>query len=253
MKVLILSAGQGRRLLPYTAESPKCTIPVFGRSIIEWQIDALFSMGIDRITIVVGYGADAVESLLTKYYNMNRIKLIYNPDFDKSNNLVSCWAAREEMNEDFILLNGDTLFEVSVVQRLLEESVRPITVTIDKKNTYDADDMKVALNGNRLVNIGKDLMPDKTDAESIGMILFQGEGPVLFREALKKALRDPAARKKFYLSVIDKIGGLMPVHTCSIAGLKWCEIDYPVDLKKAEEIFKSSIIKREKEAVSFTA
>jgi choline kinase len=66
MKALILSAGQGRRLLPYTAESPKCTIPVLGRSMIEWQIDALLSLGIERITVVVGYGADCVERLLKK-------------------------------------------------------------------------------------------------------------------------------------------------------------------------------------------
>ena len=253
MKVLILSAGQGSRLLPYTAESPKCTIPVLGRSMVEWQIDALFSIGIDQITVVVGYGADHVERLLTKCYGKNRIKLIYNPDFAESNNLVSCWTAREEMNEDFILINGDTLFEVPVVRRLLEETVRPVTVTIDHKNVYDADEMKVALDGNRLVSIGKDLAPDKTDAESIGMILFRDEGPALFRAAIETALRDSAARKKFYLSVIHEMAGLMPVHTCSIKGLNWCEIDYPADLKKAEEILRGSILKSERTADSSIA
>jgi L-glutamine-phosphate cytidylyltransferase len=252
MKVLILSAGQGRRLLPYTAKSPKCTIPVHGRSVIEWQIDALLSLGIDRVTVVVGYGADCVERLLKKCYGMNRIKLLYNPEFAETNNLVSCWAAREEMNEDFILLNGDTLFEESVLRRLLEEPVRPVTVTVDHKNMYDADDMKVTLEGTRLVNIGKDLEPDKTNGESIGMILFRGEGPALFRAAIENALRDASARKAFYLSVIREMSRSMHVHTCSISGLNWCEIDYPADLKRAEEILKNFVIKVEKTADSTT-
>ena len=250
MKVLILSAGQGRRLLPYTAESPKCTIPVLGRSVIEWQIDALLSLDIDRVTVVVGYGADCVERLMKKCYGMKRIKLLYNPEFAETNNLVSCWAAREEMNEDFILLNGDTLFEESVLRRLLEAPVRPVTVTIDHKKSYDADDMKVTLEGSRLVNIGKDLEPNKTNGESIGMILFRGEGPALFRAALENALCDASARKAFYLSVIREMSRSMHVHTCSIAGLKWCEIDYPADLKRAEKILKNSLTKMETPADS---
>ena len=116
MKALILSAGQGRRLLPLTDKCPKCILPVLGRSMIEWQIDELSTLGIDRITVVVGYEADQVEWLLTKRYGTNRVKFIHNPDFADSDNLVSCWMAREEMNEDFILLNGDTLFEAAGCQ-----------------------------------------------------------------------------------------------------------------------------------------
>jgi choline kinase len=147
------------------------------------------------------------------------------------------------MNEDFILLNGDTLFEESVLRQLLGEPARRVTVTIDHKNMYDADDMKVTLEGSRLVNIGKNLEPDKTNGESIGMILFRGEGPALFRAAIENALRDPSARNKFYLSVIREMSRSMHVHTCSIAGLNWCEIDYPEDIKKAEEVLKSCITK----------
>ncbi|MGB9499253.1 MAG: sugar phosphate nucleotidyltransferase [Dissulfuribacterales bacterium] len=246
MKALILSAGQGRRLMPYTAESPKCTVPVLGRSMIEWQIDALFTLGINRITVVVGYKADFVKRLLTECYGQNPVKLLYNPEFAETNNLVSCWAAHKEMNEDFILINGDTLFDVSVPKRLLEEPVRPVTVTIDHKEMYDADDMKVTLDGKRLINIGKDIAPGETNGEAIGMILFRGKGPAMFSAAIENALTDPMARKKYYLSVIREMSRGIPVQTCSIQGLNWCEIDYPADLKKAEKILKSSAVNAKK-------
>ena len=239
MKALILSAGQGRRLLPLTAESPKCILPILGRSMIEYQIDELIKSGINRVTVVVGYGAIQVERLLKKRYGANHVTILHNPDFAESDNLVSCWMAREEMNEDFILLNGDTLFEVAVVKRLIGGPARPVTVVIDQKISYDNDDMKLTLDGERLVNIGKDLGPDETDGESIGMILFRGEGPALFRAALEKALEDPSARKKWYLSVIREMCRSMPVGTCLISGLHWCEVDCPEDLKNAQRVVRS--------------
>ena len=236
MKVIILSAGQGKRLLPLTAEIPKCLLPIQGKKLIEWQIDAMHQCGIDKITVVTGYRAEKVDEVLQRSYGPGRIKTLYNSAYAITDNLVSCWAARHEMNEDFILLNGDTLFETAVLKRLLESSDRPATVVVNHKNMYDVDDMKVEMEGRRLVRIGKNIAHDRAQGESIGMILFRGEGPMLFRSALKKALNDPEAGRKWYLSVIDEMAQVMPVWTCSITGLKWCEVDYPADLKQADGV-----------------
>jgi L-glutamine-phosphate cytidylyltransferase len=236
MKTIILSAGQGKRLLPLTAAIPKCLLPIQGKKLIEWQIDALFSAGIDRVSVVVGYGADQVEQLLTKRYGKNCITLIHNPKFAETDNLVSCWIAREEMNEDFFLLNGDTLFEAAVVGRVLSKAAHPVTVVTTHKSHYDADDMKVTLEGQRLINIGKDIEPEKTDGESVGMILFRGEGRALFRQGLERAMGDPSSSRKWYLSVIRDLCPTMKVWTCSIEGLRSCEVDYPADLQSAEDM-----------------
>ncbi len=236
MKAVILSAGQGKRLLPLTADCPKCILPVRGRSLIEWQIDELAKCGIDQVSVVLGFRADKVEKILGARYGLHRVKTIYNTAYAVSDNLVSCWAAHDEMGSDFVLLNGDTVFEAAVMQRLLDTHDRPVTVAISHKSEYDADDMKVELDGCRLVKIGKDLLPDQVDGESIGMILFRGRGPRLFRIALENALRSSAAQRKWYLSVIDEMARSMPVWTCSTKGLKWCEVDYPADLKQAEKV-----------------
>ena len=236
MKAIILSAGQGKRLLPLTAEIPKCLLPIQGKKLIEWQIDALHRCGIDKITVVTGYRAEKVDEVLQRSYGPGRIKTLYNSAYAITDNLVSCWAVRHEMNEDFILLNGDTLFETAVLKRLFESPDRPATVVVNHKDMYDVDDMKVEMEGCRLVRIGKNIVQNRAQGESIGMILFRGEGPMLFRSALKKALNDPEAGRKWYLSVIDDMAQVMPVWTCSITGLKWCEVDYPADLKQADGV-----------------
>jgi len=239
MKAVILSAGQGTRLLPLTADNPKCLLKIEGQTIIEWQIGELAKCGIDRVAVVAGYLAERVEQLLADRYENSRVKVLFNPTYSWADNLFSCWVARHEMGQEFVLLNGDTLFEAGVLHRLLDSPVHSVTVATHNKSHYDPDDMKVSLEGDRLVDIGKKLDSERVDAESIGMILFRGQGPVIFRRALEKAMVDPLASKKWYLSVVAKIARSMPVWTFAANGLQWCEVDYPADLITARQVVRT--------------
>jgi choline kinase len=244
MKAIILSAGQGKRLLPLTADLPKCAVSIQGQPMIEWQIDELNKCGVEDICVVLGYEAHKVEKLLAERYGRERVRTIFNPFFSVADNLGTCWVAREEMTEDFLILNGDTLFEAPVLEKLLNSPSRPVTVTTDCKSRYDSDDMKVIVEGERLLRIGKDLPLDQVHAESIGMLLFRGEGPSLFKNTVEEALRRPTGLKRWYLSVIDELAQRMPVWTCCIEGLAWGEVDCPADLKQAENVVRNIIENR---------
>ncbi len=98
--------------------------------------------------------------------------------------------------------------------------------------------MKVILDGERLMHIGKALPLDQVHAESIGMLLFRGEGVNLFRETVEQLMRDQASLKRWYLSVIDELAQHTPVWTCCIEGLAWGEVDCPDDLNRAEEVVR---------------
>lgn len=234
MKAIILSAGQGSRLLPLTRERPKCLLRLDSQSVLEWQISELRRCGIEEFVVVVGFRADAVEGLLeTLRLPRARFRTVYNPFFQVADNLSTCWLARDEMDEDFLLLNGDTIFEAAVAAKLLAEAVEPITVTIDRRNSYDADDMKVHLDGHRLSAIGKWLAPTQASGESIGMMLFRGRGPELFTTELERIMRSPEGLDYWYTSAIDALAKAGVVGSVSIEGLDWSEIDFPVDLQKA--------------------
>ena len=238
MKAIILSAGQGKRLLPLTSELPKCLLPIGGKTLLEHQLDALAHCGVNQATVVVGYGADKVESLLKHYSGLQNVETFLNAEYATSDNLVSCWKVREEMAGDFLLINGDTLFEPAILERLLQAPEHEVTVTINHKNKYDADDMKVQLDDARLLQIGKTLAAEEVDAESIGMILFREPGSSWFCAAMALALKEPAARKRWYLSVINEMARSKPVWTCAVAGLSWAEVDYPADLEYARQLFE---------------
>lgn len=233
MKAVLLSAGQGKRLLPLTAENPKCLLPVEGdEPILGWQLRTLAQGGIDRALVVVGFGAERVEAWLAA----NPVpglacQTLFNPFYGSSDNLVTCWLARGVMSDDFLLLNGDTIFEGAVLERVLDAPPAPVTVTIDRKHHYDEDDMKVSLDARgRLLAVDKWLPPAMVGGESIGLLSFRGSGPKLFAGALEDAVRRPEAMRQWYLSVVNQIAQMTAVETADIRGLWWREIDSPEDL-----------------------
>ena len=234
MKAIILSAGQGRRLLPLTAQMPKCLIEVCGRTVLEWQLRALADAAIKVVTVVVGFGADDVEShIIDRAPTGMEVRALFNPLWNRADNLVSCLAARGEMNEDFLLINGDTLFAPDVVTRLRAGRGNPVRLAVATKALYDSDDMKVICDAGRVTRIGKDLPTGQVGGEAIGMSLFRGAGPRLLSDALQEVAGEPEAHRRWYLSAVDRLARRGLVHAESVDDLGWVEIDYPHDLAPA--------------------
>jgi choline kinase len=238
MKAIVLSAGQGRRLLPLTTDRPKCLLRVDGEvTLLERQIELLARCGVPRVLVVTGFGADHVdEALVRRPVPGIAIETLFNPFFASSDNLATCWLARGAMDEDFLLLNGDTLFEQALLERVLQAPPAPVTVTVDHKARYDDDDMKVSLGADgQLLAIGKTLPVPSVGAESIGLLAFRAAGAKLFVDGLERAVREQAALRRWYLSVVNDVTDRVRVETCSIRGLWWQEIDAAEDLDRARE------------------
>lgn len=231
-RAVILSAGKGSRLLPHTANRPKCLLDCSGQSLLEWQLDALIEGGITDITIVTGFMSELVDEVIARRADERaRIDAVFNPFYHVAENVGSVWMARSAMQEDFLILNGDTLIGADIVRRLVAGATAPITVTVDVKPSYDDDDMKVERAGDLLVRIGKTLV--KCDAESIGFLAFRGEGRAAFVESVEAIMHRPEGTTSWYLKVIDGLAPTGLVSTLSINGLEWGEVDYPADLDRA--------------------
>ncbi|MET0181046.1 MAG: phosphocholine cytidylyltransferase family protein [Novosphingobium sp.] len=238
---ILLSAGQGSRMLPLTAERPKCLIDFSGRSLLAWQIEMLARGGVKRIDVVTGFMTDMVDEAIAAITDPRvEIATRFNPFYKVADNLGSCWIARDAMEGDFLILNGDTLVGEDIVARVQQGGDWPITVTVDVKDRYDSDDMKVARDpqhpNGRLARIGKTLTPEETNAESIGFLAFRGEGAALFREAVRAAMRTPEGVQHWYLKVIDSLAPSGKVGTLSIEGLGWAEVDFLNDIELATKL-----------------
>ena len=238
-KAIILSAGQGSRLGHLTHDRPKCLIDFGGRTLLDWQLDMLAANGIEQAVVVTGFRDDQIEAALKRRRSAGEgpeVRTIYNPFYKVADNLGSLFIAREELGEDTLVWNGDTLVSADLMKRVVENDRQGICVTIDRKDGYDEDDMKVvAGEDGRLHAIGKRLS-EGVNAESIGLLAFRGDGPQRFREAIERAIRSPEGTTIWYLRVIHHIAQESDVWTLDIAGEEWGEVDFPDDVERAREL-----------------
>ena len=203
---------------------------------LSWQLHRLAAAGVRETVIVTGFGANLVDAEVarTSHGDM-KVRTLFNPFYEQADNLASCWLARREFDRPVLLLNGDTIFEAEVARRLIAAPDGEITLAIDRKPTYDSDDMKVQTDGRRLCAIGKSI--ETYDAESIGFLRFSTAGAGRFAHAVDEAMRRPEGLRRWYLSVIDHLAGTTEaVFVQSIEGLEWGETDFPEDVQNNIEL-----------------
>ena len=138
MKAIILGAGQGKRLLPLTSDRPKSTIQLAGRSMLDWQVEQLTQCGINEIFVVTGFKARVLEdeiAAIREIYPGCKVRSIFNPFYAVADNLVSCWMARQVMDGDFVLINGDTIFHARVLKQLLNNPTHRLPSPLTRKST----------------------------------------------------------------------------------------------------------------------
>ena len=116
---LLLAAGTGSRLAPLTDKMPKCLVPVNEVSILERLLDALRSYNFNKLVIVVGHQGDSIRDFLgTKAYGME-IVYISSPVYKTTNNIYSLWLARKAIEEPFLLIESDLVFDPEMLGSLL--------------------------------------------------------------------------------------------------------------------------------------
>ena len=240
MKAIILSAGQGRRLMPLTESVPKCCLKLDGKPLLVHQIESLAANGVDEVVVVTGFNHRLVEEVVSEInIRGTSVRTLYNPFYAVSDNLGTSWVAREEMDTPFLLVNGDTLFESSTLaQLLISERVYPITLAVDRKGDYDDDDMKISADGEQLNRVGKKLNMSIVNGESIGMMVFSREGAKAFVQKVENLMSSPDGLARWYLSAIDELAVTGIVGINSIQGNDWCEVDDLSDFARAEKAVK---------------
>ena len=235
MKAIILSAGQGSRLGHLVDHKPKCLIEFNGRTLLDRQLDTLEANGVREAVVVTGFHDELVQQTIAKRSGGPAVRTIYNPFYKVADNTGSLFMAREELSGDCLVWNGDTLVSRALMGRVVGNDRQGICVSIDRKDEYDDDDMKVVEEGGRLKAIGKRL-GEGVNAESIGLLAFRGGGAEQFREAIERAMRTPEGTTIWYLRVIHQIAQSAEVWTLDIHGEEWGEVDFPPDVEAAREL-----------------
>jgi choline kinase len=236
---LVLAAGAGRRLRPFTDTLPKALVPVDGdTTIMDISLRNLAAAGLTDVTVVVGYCARAVEErqeAFERKYGV-RLTLVHNDKAEEWNNAYSLWLARDWFAAGALLVNGDTVHPVDVEQTLLDARGPGILLAIDNVKKLADEEMKTIFDeSGRLTRITKLMDPADAHGEYIGATVIEPESAAGLADALKATWeRNPDLYYEDGYQEYANRGG--EVRGAPIGDLEWVEVDNHDDLARAREI-----------------
>lgn len=245
MKAIFIAAGYGSRL---KQNIPKPLVDINGSSILQRQISLFQKNGVDDIVVIVGPEKEK--------FNLKNVRYVDDADYDKHEQLGSLMAAKSEINDTVIILFADILFDEQILIQILKStSDFAIALDLDWEKSYldridnpasEAD--KILIKNNIIIKISKNMDSDKHNGEIgefIGLLKLSNLGSELFVKQYDNLIEthigkfhDAASFKTAKLldylqEILESDVRLTPIITKG----KWCEIDTPMDLKRAKKMF----------------
>jgi len=233
---LLLAAGMGSRLAPLTDSTAKCLVDLSGVSILERLLRILNGYGFTRLVVVVGHESDSIQDYLGDHSGNIAITYITSSCYRTTNNIYSLWLARKVIDEPFVLIESDLVFD----ETLLEGMLKSDRVAVSRQLPW-MNGTTVTLDSNRGVAafcLGEMSRPDATHYKTVNIYSFSR---ATWR-AISKRLDTYIVAKRtgdYYESVFAEMvaDGSMTLTPVLFAPESWYEIDTLEDLAAAELIF----------------
>jgi len=242
MKAVILAAGIGQRLGNLAGKKPKCLLEFGGISLLERHLLTLQHYRIKDIIVVSGFQSEIIADEISRSAAIDITRTVKNPDYEKGS-LISLLSGIEALqnDKDFILMDADVLYEQKIIGRLINTKINNCFL-LDRNFISGDEPVKLCVQDGQLVDFRKQIDKDlqfEIQGESVGFFRFSAE-------MVKKLV----AKTKLYLAEGQEdapyeeiIRDLLLEDPDNfgyedITGMKWIEIDFPEDIKRAQsEIF----------------
>lgn len=229
MRVIVIGAGRGQRLMPTTADAPKCFAQVEGRRLLDWALAAFAAGGLTDVCFIGGYAIDKVKQ------DYPHFEFRHNVDWERNNILASLFCAEDLMDEPFICCYSDVLFTPDVVARLAA-SPHDMALAIDTawlaryehRTEHPPDDAEKVTVANGLVKrIHRQMPEDEAYGEYIGVAKFSAVGAVRLREHYHRCRRAFAGKPWREARVFEKAYKILLFQEMIEAGEPMGHVDTP--------------------------
>ncbi|HDH41342.1 MAG TPA: glucose-1-phosphate thymidylyltransferase [Candidatus Altiarchaeales archaeon] len=230
MDAVILAAGEGTRLRPLTSTRPKPMLPVGGRPILEWDLEALSDSGFRRVLLVVGYRKKEIVDYFGKRFKNLKIEYITQKEQLGTAHAVS--VVEDRIKDDFLVMNGDLIISTELIKSLVnrhrESKSRTSLCLVRVKHPSEFG--VVRLKGKQVTEIKEKPKKPESDLVNAGIYIFNGE---VF-DAIRRIERSTRLEYEITdaIKILIKKGG---VHGFRVDG-RWIDIGRPWDLLDANEI-----------------
>ena len=232
---ILLAAGTGNRLRPYTNELPKCLTEVNETAILERLIRSLRFWDFERLIVVVGHLDNCIRKFLNRRAGNIEIEYVHSSKYETTNNIYSLWAARNKICEPFLLLECDLVFD----KALLAGMLKPGRIAISRILPW-MNGTTVSLDESGKVNrfhIGKQSM-EKHTFKTVNMYSFSMPSWQRISQRLEHHIAAGHVNG-FYETVFAEMVDerVLSFDAVYFDDQGWYEIDTPDDLREAERLF----------------
>jgi choline kinase len=232
MKAIILAAGIGKRFTEVTHQRPKCLIALQGKTLLERMLTALGTAGVTDAVIVIGYRGAMIEQQIGSLCAGVRVRYVFNAQYEKGA-ILSLWSARDEFNDDILIMDADVLFPIRLIDRLVRSS-HPNCFLLDASAVNTGEEQMLLTRGGRVVNIVRGGFGSyDVIGESVGFLKVSRHDAPLLRLILEDLIqqgRDAIEHEEAYPVFLSQ----RDVRFERVDDLPWTEIDFPADLERAE-------------------
>jgi choline kinase len=237
MKVIILAAGVGSRLKPFTINMPKCLFKLGkNETILEQMICIIRKYADAEICIVTGFQHTRVEQVAAG------LTVVHNPFFRVTNSISSLWFARAYLDDDTVLINSDLVFEESLFKEVLEFD-SPTFVAMDSSKKSEAD-YKVATFNNRVVMMDKDL--HTFAGEYVGITRLSKDAALRLKRKIEEMVMYGQIDEWYETALVSMIlDDNFELSYCDVPQFTWTEIDTSDDLLEAKRIYEMGKLRNE--------
>ncbi len=241
MRAIVLATGTGPRLGAITEAKPAAMVQVNGRPILDYALSGLREAGIEQITVCTGYRADAIVAFCETRFGRSRIEFIENPEFSMSGTADTLYLARERLVGDCLLLNGDVVFDLDVLRRLLRIDRSAFAVDVGR---YGEGSMKVVVEEGRIRRVSRAVPEAQSFGCAIGVDKIAGADCRVLVGEMERMVGREGRRIEGIEAALDRLcgDGSLEVEPCDIGRSRWYAIDTVEDLLEAELLFNPKII-----------
>lgn len=236
MIAVILAAGMGERLMPLTKDIPKTLLKINQQTIMEKMVINCLKNGIREYMVVVGHFKEKVVgecSKLAEKYDIT-FTIVENSNYFKTNTGVSTLLAVKLLkNKDFIIINGDNVFDEQILTKLLESNTT--AMIIDNYKKLNQESFKIIIEGSIIKDMGKQIDIPDSSGEFIGISKVAKDDVKLFTRTLSELTSQNP--QQYYDIAFVKLSRKSKVEFVFTNSLKWTEIDDINDFNHAKSIF----------------
>lgn len=246
VRAIVLGAGRGTRLWPLTKHSPKILLDLGdGTSLLDRHMITFTESGaVSAVTVVTGHLAAKVERRISERW-ADTADSVFNPFYAEYGPLGSLWCVRDRMvAEDFVIMNGDTLFGPEVVRGVVKAvQAGGAVLATSFAPEAQSDDVRVRLDGSRVVGVGKEL--SGASHRSAGLLAVRGdESRKRFVETLEDMVReaDNLAPSAPWHDLVNRlIAEGLRVVSSSVDDAEWTEVDLHPDLSMVQQLLSQKL------------